>query len=95
MTSFDTKHKKKFDKSYALVEFEDFESKMRALRTETRVFGFYLLGNLCPIEDADYKRSLVLYNIPYGTSCQEIGLFLDEHLSRLEGKENNWVFFNC
>lgn len=53
-------------KSYAIIEVKDWETKQKFLSTDLRVFGILISGNQCIVEDADFKRSLILANIPYG-----------------------------
>jgi hypothetical protein len=62
--------KKKLDKSYALIKFDTLEGKIKCMRTDLRVLGVNILNNVCGLEDADYKVSLLLYNLPYGVNVE-------------------------
>lgn len=44
-----------------------------------RLFGTLICKNLCRIEDADHKLSIILNGIPYGTETLE----LFEYINRL------------
>jgi hypothetical protein len=59
---------KKLNRSYALIEFENYEAKVKALSTDFRVFGILLDDTICNIEDADYKLTLICNNIHWGSS---------------------------
>jgi len=67
-------------KSYALIEFEDAESKKKILKNDFRVFGLHLAARLCSIEDLDYKRSIVVRGFPYATSNSDIFDFISKTL---------------
>ena len=66
------KEKIKYRKSYALVEMETYEQKMKLITPHTRVFGIYLEDKCSKLEDADYKSQLVLSNLPYGYKMKKV-----------------------
>ena len=37
--------------------------KLKALSPDLRLFGFVIDGNICMVDDADYKLTLNCYNI--------------------------------
>lgn len=78
--SIEEGRRKKLDKSYALVKLDSKESKQKLIRPDLRAFGVMVNNNLCKVEDADYKISLSLYNLPYGISVKEVCDFLNEKI---------------
>lgn len=78
ITSLKKSKKKKLDKSYALIKFDTLEGKIKCMRTDLRVLGLNILNNVCGLEDADYKVSLLLYNLPYGVEVEEMAKFINE-----------------
>lgn len=57
------------------------EQKEKLIRPDFRAFGLLIDNNLCKIEDADYKVSVNLYNLPYGVKVQEILHFLNKEIA--------------
>lgn len=82
------KSSKKLDKSYALIEFENYESKQKALLTELRVFGLQISGNMCFTDDADYKLTLMCNNVHWGASLEKFCDFLNEKLKEAKHSGN-------
>lgn len=66
------KEKSKYRKSYALVEMETYEQKLNVISPFTRVYGIYMEDKCSKIEDADYKYSIVLDNLPYGYKMKKV-----------------------
>jgi hypothetical protein len=50
------------------------------LQLTTRVFGFKINDTLVRLEDADYKRSLIISNIAWGTELSHIMIYLRNQL---------------
>ena len=51
---------------------ESEEDKKKVLRQDFRVLGVNICGNLCFFEDADFKRSLLVYHLPYGIEISKV-----------------------
>ena len=77
------KRTKNLDKSYAIIEFPDYETKLKALSPDLRLFGIFINGNICMIDDADKKLTLTCNNVLWGTSIKH---FYEEINSVLEKK---------
>jgi hypothetical protein len=71
MSSIDLAQWNRLRKSYAIIEVNDYETKQKFLSTDLRCFGILISGNQCIIEDADFKRSLIIANIPYGEDSHQ------------------------
>lgn len=80
MSSIDLAQWNRLKKSYAVIEVKDYETKMKFMTTDLRVFGILISGNQCIVEDADYKRSLVVANIPYGEDIHNFVYSLNQAL---------------
>lgn len=80
MTEIKRKKLRRFNKSVALIEFEKHEDKLKTLRVDFRNLGINISKNICKIDDLDYKRTLVINNIPYGSEIEEIVEFLNDTL---------------
>ena len=83
LQNLDHKRIKNLDKSYAIIEFPDYETKLKALSSDLRLFGIYINGNICMIDDADKKLTLTCNNVHWGSS---INHFTTEINSVLEKK---------
>lgn len=86
------KSSKKLDKSYALIEFENYESKQKALLTELRVFGLQIAGNMCFTDDADYKLTLMCNNVHWGASLEKFCECINEKLIGAKHPGNIFYF---
>lgn len=76
---------KKLNKSFAFIKFKDMESKIKSIQPDTRVLGFHVFNNLCKLEDVDYKTSIVINNIAYGTPIEDLCEFVNNRLSICKG----------
>jgi len=65
------KTSKKLDKSYALVEFHDHDTKAKALASDLRLFGLLINGHVCMLDDADHKLTLTCYNVHWGSPIKQ------------------------
>lgn len=63
---------KKFNKSYCLVEFEEYSAKLLALGPDSRLFGFCLKNHMITMDDADYKKSVLINNLYWGSDLSQI-----------------------
>lgn len=95
---------KKMNKSYCFINFKDESAKNDCLNDDLRVFGMEISGNLCIFDNADYKRSLKIYNIPFGIQLKElidtINSLLSEEGIKIECNENliitkNYILLKC
>ena len=50
------------------------------MKTDLRVFGFKVNDSTIRLEDADYKRSLIVNNIGWGTELSHLMLYLRNSL---------------
>ena len=50
----------KLHKSYAIVEYETYQEKLELLKNDLRIFGLKFNDYLIKIDDADYKRILLI-----------------------------------
>ncbi|EGR28836.1 hypothetical protein IMG5_168720 [Ichthyophthirius multifiliis] len=78
---------KKLNRSYAMIKFKKNEDKNKCLLPDVRVFGVYNMMETMYFDDADYKHSVLINNIPWGTSVEnfvnKINVFLKQ-----KGKKN-------
>ncbi len=81
MREIEASRKKRLGKSYALVEMATEEAKKATLKQDFRVLGINICRSLCQLEDADYKRSLIITCLPYGIQISDAFDFLSYHLS--------------
>ena len=58
------------------MELHSPADKQKVLRQELRIFGIKMFGGMVCVEDADYKRTLLLKNITYGSDAMEVQRFL-------------------
>lgn len=71
-----------YDKSYILLEFKDRESKESILNSDLRVFGLGMDANTLKFEDADFKHSLKMFNVPIGMTTHEFLTEINEVLEK-------------
>lgn len=71
ITTLESARERRLNKSYAIIELESPEDKRRLLREDLRVFGVRILGAVAKVEDADYKRTLVIKNISFGSDLAD------------------------
>ena len=76
------KSSKKLDRSYALIEFADYETKQKALIPELRVFGVKIEKNMCITDDADYKLTLICNNVHWGASLEKFCEKINEQFEK-------------
>ena len=77
LKNIQAKSNKRLDKSYALIELADSESKAKALLPDVRIFGLYITGRLCQVDDADHKLTLSCYNVHWGSSLKSFTDFVN------------------
>ena len=70
LASIKQKANARLDKSYALIELESAEDKKKALIPDIRIFGMYIDGRMCMIDDADHKLTINCYNVHWGSTLK-------------------------
>jgi hypothetical protein len=70
-------------RSFAFVKFKNKEAKEKILDPSLRIFGISTSKNMkFNVENADYKISLKILNVPLSTSLYELVHFLNIHLAQ-------------
>jgi hypothetical protein len=67
-----SKQKNELDQSYAFIEYEKEEDKIKILNESNRVLGVYFDKKSHKLDNADYKTMLKIKNIGYGSKLCEI-----------------------
>lgn len=86
MSALKERRKKRFDKSYACIKFADPNVKEDILKPDLRVLGMQIMDNICKVDDLDYKRTLFLYNIPYGTDLEDLADWFNLRVEAVYGE---------
>ena len=69
------------NQTHGFIEFRKVESKAQLLKTNYRLFGMEINGGLMVTEDADFKRTLRVGNLPWSTSPVHLVNFLNKVVS--------------
>lgn len=78
----------KFNNSVAFVRFKKHEDKTSVLNDDVRLFGLYIKNKCYRLENAEFKRTLKINNVPFGVA---VGQIIDKINSELH-KNNLPVF---
>ncbi len=83
MKSLQKKYSNLLNKSYAFIELKDREAKEKMMNPFLRLFGINVQGLKIQVDDADQKRTLILFNLIFN---QETAPLVD-HLNSLFASE--------